>query len=692
MLDKLRTSVSVRVSTILVLALTLMMAALCGFFIRDAASTLEQGILARGKSKAETGAAAVTELFEQALRSGTLTRDQVFGEQYAPLADGEVKKFLAPYDAFADESFELVGKSMLREPDILFAGAFDRNGYVATHTNPQRSKRKFDDKVGLAAARNERSEGLVQLYHRDTGEWAWDVSSPILVDGRHWGTYRIGISKAKLDAAIRERVLTMTTVSLLMIGLLCAMIFMLLRRALKPLDRIEAALGAVARGDLSQNVEVSGEDEIGRMGASYQTMIVALRRIIDQVLGSSSIVSASTEQISAGTEELAATARSQAASAEHASDIMRTMAMSIKRVANHARELAGNVDVTSASVEQMIASVTQVASTCDTLAGEVNEISASIEQMAASIRHVSQNLEQAAEVAGNTSFVAIQGKEAVDKTIASMGRIDGAMGEVAAVIQSLGQRSDEIGTIVEVIDDIAEQTNLLALNAAIEAARAGEHGRGFAVVADEVRKLAERSAKATGEITQLIKGIQQESGKAIASTRQSSEAIKEGTGLAQSAGRALEETVGSFKQVALLMGQISEATQEQNQGAEQITKAVESMSALTREVSVATREQAKGSQQISQAMVSMNAMTREVSVATEQEIHEEESVLGVVQNITKTTQESATATQLIAVSAVDLERQARELTEAVSFFKADTIGSTEKRLPAASAPALPAAR
>ncbi|HEY9857188.1 MAG TPA: methyl-accepting chemotaxis protein, partial [Stenomitos sp.] len=401
MLQKLRTSVSFRVSTLLVVALAVMLAALCGFFIHNSTTSLEQGIVARGKSKAQAGAAAVSELFEQALRSGRLKREDVFSEQYDLFEDGEVKKYHTRYDAFADEAFDRVGQSMMQDPDILFAGAFDNNGYIPTHTNPKRSKRKFDDPVGIKAAHNQSPDALVQLYHRDTGEWAWDVSQPITIEGQHWGAYRIGISKAMLDAAIRNSVLTLSLSSIALILILSAFVFVLLRRALKPLDRIEAALGAVARGDLSHDVPVTGQDEIGRMSQSYQTMIGALRLIIDRVHGSSEVVSASSGQISASTEELAATTRAQAVSAEHTSQIMRAMAASIKRVAAHARDLAGNVDGTSASVEEMIASVQQVASNCDTLAGEVNGISASIEEMAASIRHVAQNLEQASEVAGN---------------------------------------------------------------------------------------------------------------------------------------------------------------------------------------------------------------------------------------------------------------------------------------------------
>jgi methyl-accepting chemotaxis protein len=263
----------------------------------------------------------------------------------------------------------------------------------------------------------------------------------------------------------------------------------------------------------------------------------------------------------------------------------------------------------------------------------------------------------------------VQGRQSVDQTIEGMEQINHAMHEVVSVISTLGQSSSEIGAIIAVIDDIAEQTNLLALNAAIEAARAGEHGRGFAVVADEVRKLAERSAKATGEIAQLITGIQRDTELAVQSTQQGSEAIREGTLLAMRSGESLQSIVRSVEHVTTLMTHVSQAMQEQSRAAHQISDAVGAMNQLTQEVTGATRDQASGSEQIVQAFTAMNRMTMEVTLATSEQRKGGDQIVQAVENINRSAHEAASASTMVAKAATDLQRQGHVLLDVIAFFK-----------------------
>jgi twitching motility protein PilJ len=185
---------------------------------------------------------------------------------------------------------------------------------------------------------------------------------------------------------------------------------------------------------------------------------------------------------------------------------------------------------------------------------------------------------------------AVKGGSAVTETIKGMQRIRATVQSTGKKIKGLGERSLEIGAIIEVINEIATQTNLLALNAAIEAARAGEQGRGFAVVADEVRKLAERAARATKDITGLIKGIQVETSEAVTVMEEGTREVEEGTKLADQAGAALREIELIVKQTATLMTDITRAAADQVQSTSSVVRTMDTISNLTQETTIGVQD------------------------------------------------------------------------------------------------------
>ena len=207
-----------------------------------------------------------------------------------------------------------------------------------------------------------------------------------------------------------------------------------------------------------------------------------------------------------------------------------------------------------------------------------------------------------------------------------MNRIAEVVRKSAETVQALGKSSDQIGEIVQVIDDIADQTNLLALNAAIEAARAGEQGRGFAVVADEVRKLAERTTKATKEIATMIKQIQKDTSGAVESMEEGTKEVEVGKQLAEKAGKSLQEIIHGAEQVVDIVTQVAAASEEQSSAAEQISKNIESISSVT-------QESASGIQQIAHASEDLNRLTLNLQeLVARFKVDESGSKLAVRQN------------------------------------------------------------
>jgi methyl-accepting chemotaxis protein len=270
-------------------------------------------------------------------------------------------------------------------------------------------------------------------------------------------------------------------------------------------------------------------------------------------------------------------------------------------------ELANVIAEVSKSSEQISTSSEEMAAGAEEQTSQTNEVACSIEQMTKTIFETSKNTSIAAESAKSSGEKARQGGKVVTNTITGMNKIASVVTSSADTVFALGQSSEKIGEIVQVIDDIADQTNLLALNAAIEAARAGEQGRGFAVVADEVRKLAERTTKATKEIALMIRQIQKDTKEAVDSMKHGIVEVEEGKKSAVKAGEVLKEIVDGADKVSDIVIQVATASEEQSAAAEVIGKNIEAISNVTRETST-------GIQQIAHAAEDLNNLTNSLQI------------------------------------------------------------------------------
>lgn len=260
------------------------------------------------------------------------------------------------------------------------------------------------------------------------------------------------------------------------------------------------------------------------------------------------------------------------------------------------------VNLTASISEQISSSTEQMAAGAQEQSSQALEVVTQVEEMTRTILSTSKNATLASDASKKAGQVAREGGEVVEKTVDGMNRIAIFVEKASEKIQALGKNSEQIGEIVQVIDDIANQTNLLALNAAIEAARAGEQGRGFAVVADEVRKLAERTTKATKEISDMIKRIQEVTENVVESMSEGSTEVKTGKTLAQKAGESLKEIILASDAVLDVVNQVAAASEEQSVTSEQINRNVETISKVT-------NESAAGIQQIASAADELNKMT-----------------------------------------------------------------------------------
>lgn len=311
------------------------------------------------------------------------------------------------------------------------------------------------------------------------------------------------------------------------------------RSIVKPVTALAEDARRLAEGDLQVAIAVESTDEIGQLGNAFRTMSENLKSTIRQVTDTAATVASASHQLSGTAEQLAT------------------------------------------GTEEM--------------ACQASTVATASEEMSATSSSIAQNCHQAADSSSQASQVATIGSGVVSTSISIMEQISKRVQSTAETVKTLGQRSDQIGAIVATIEDIADQTNLLALNAAIEAARAGEQGRGFAVVADEVRALAERTTRATHEISTMIKNIQSETRAAVTAMEQGVKEVEQGTVEAGRSGEALQEILMQINEVTMQVNQIATAAEEQTATTNEITNNIMQISQVVQETSRGAHESAAAS-------------------------------------------------------------------------------------------------
>jgi methyl-accepting chemotaxis protein len=461
--------------------------------------------------------------------------------------------------------------------------------------------------------------------------------------GKPKGYFRLLLNESQAEKALSSLWRWNLGIMALVLALASVLAWFASQLMVRPILMLMTTARQIAKGDLTQRAEVSSSDEIGSLARAFNEMAADLektvknlvmsqgklksvvesvdsrsRTVISRVDEQRSVIDEtynSIDQLNGGVRKITDNVEALSASSEETSSSMLEMVASMEEVSRHTDTLFTSVEDTASATHQMVSSINEVDQNVVYLTSFVTDTSASMVEMSASIAQVEANAARSYDLALAVADAAESGMKAVRETIDGMEQVRQSVVEANAVVGRLGERSIAIGKILNVIEDVAEQTNLLALNAAILAAQAGEYGKGFSVVAAEIRDLSERTASSTRDIANLIRGVQDEVDNALKATSAGSSLVENGVALSHEAGKALNNILDSASKASSMGKEIAGATREQAAGSENVTRAVERLQSMVGQINAATRQQAQGSDHIMKAVESMREVTKYVRQA-----------------------------------------------------------------------------
>ena len=402
--------------------------------------------------------------------------------------------------------------------------------------------------------------------------YKWVIGTGVWID---YIDTQIAVEQERAETALRETIIHTVIIIVVLEILITVLAMFLSNRLIAPIKKITEILGVLSTGDfrINKNEEENNrkyterEDELGLMARAVVTLRKNINDMMQQVVNSSQQVAAASEQLTA------------------------------------------SADQSTTAINQVAESIVKVASACTEQFSEVEQAGTNADALKMHMDSVSKTLKTSTEKIQSTTKAAENGRQSVKNAVDQMTKIETSVSASAKVIAQLGEESDKIGKIVDAISEIAEQTNLLALNAAIEAARAGEHGKGFAVVADEVRKLAEQSRESAQEISTLIGSIQEKAQDAVQAMQSGVENVKNGADAVDGAGATFGEIVDMVTEVEQGSHQMGKIVAELVESTEIITTSVEHINAKSRQV-------AKESETVSASSEEQSATMHEIADAS----------------------------------------------------------------------------
>ena len=509
---------------------------------------------------------------------------------------------------------------------LLFAYVVDPNGVPLTSVIG--SLNTADPIVKAVVAGGEKTE-LLALVRLISGKVdILEVNQPALLENDVLGMITLGLSREEHNLEMRRAVKYMAFSALFLVIVLILLITGMFHAfVVRPLSRAGVLASRIAEGDLTGQLPVRADDEVGLLTRALNEMGSRLKETFGVIQGAIAATSGAAGDVKAGSEAILKGAGLQSEAVTSAASLMRQMNASMSTVAEGAADLHSHSERMASAVLEMVASaeevdkqsdgmmdtvlesssivnemsatVREIAGSVDILSGKTDEVVSAVTEMNASIKKVE---ELSRESSSLSELVAREAKEtglrAVERTRAGMEKIQNTVGLSGEAVHTLGGEAKKIGGVLTVIRDVTDQTGLLALNASILAAQAGEAGRGFAVVASEIRELADRTAVSTKEIAAIIASVQKVAGQAVATMADGLQSVEEGGRLAAESDTALRSIIEKAGRSMEMSRKIDLVSKEQAKGMGQIASAVEKISEMIRQIAVATKQHKKVSEMI----------------------------------------------------------------------------------------------